>query len=90
MTGIDKLPTSSRLPIFYSNMLYYSMAKSKLATFTLSGKLLKELRKMAKRDGMPVTEVLKLAIRDRKYFDDKTRGGATIRMFGNQPPAEGK
>ena len=60
------------------------MAKHKSVNFTLSGKLLKELRKMAKRDGVTAPEELMLAIRDRKYFDDKVREGYNVLIVNNE------
>lgn len=47
-------------------------------TVNLSGELVEVLRELAERNGSTMTDEIKKAIQDRKYFADKIRAGNEV------------
>lgn len=50
----------------------------------ITGELVTALNELSARTGAPVTEEIRLAIRDRKFFTDKVREGNDILLINGE------
>lgn len=64
------------------------MAQMKKLTVNVSEELVDVLRELAARSGSTMTEELKRAISDRKYFVDKVDAGNGIFLIPEEPSAD--